>query len=116
MSDDFYKKQLSEFGIEQTRIITGDIEKKRQAERHEASIAVVKSLMDNMQGRQWLYSVLDMCKTFTTPFVAGSPDATAFFCGAQAIGQKLLEDIMIASPENFFVMITEEAARKKPVE
>jgi len=111
--DDVYKKQLEALGIEAIRIVPGDIEKKRTEERKEISAAVMRNLMDSIEGRSWLYCVLDMCRTFTSPFVPGQPDTTAFFSGAQALGHKLLADIMIAAPEKYYMMIGEEQARKK---
>jgi len=112
MTDDFYKKQLEEFGIESTRVVEGNLEKKRAEERKASTTAVIKYLMSEMAGRHWLYSVLDMCRTFTSPFVPGQPDVTAFFSGAQALGHRLLADIMEVAPENYYVMVQEEAARK----
>ena len=55
-----------------------------------------------------------MCRVFTSPFVAQDPHGTSFFAGAQSVGQNLLDDIMRASPANFFLMIQEAEARKKP--
>lgn len=115
MSDNFYKKQLEKFGVESTRILDGDAEKQRQQQFHESMIAVVKQFMETIEGRQYFYSKLDMCRVFTTPFIPGAPDGTAFFSGIQSVGQNLLDDIMQASPENFYVMLQEAAARKKPI-
>lgn len=115
MSDATYKKQLEAFGIEAVRITDIDLEKKRQEETRQAMLSVVKALMDRTEGRQWIYSKLDMCKVFTTPFVPGQPDGTAFFSGVQSVGQNLLSDVMEASPENFYTMIQEENARKASV-
>ena len=111
MNDKVYQKQLEKFGIESTVIVEGDLNKKRQLEFLEIHNSVVNALMASMEGRQWLYSKLDMCRIFTTPFVASDPYGTAFFSGVQAVGHNLLNDIMAASPENYFLMVQEAAAR-----
>lgn len=112
MTDDTYRKQLEQFGIESTRVTEGDVARQRRQEQRETMLAVVKSIMDDIAGRHYMYSKLDMCRVFTTPFMPGAPDGTAFFSGVQSVGQNLLDDIMQACPEQFFIMITEANARK----
>lgn len=107
-----YKDQLSQWGTEAVRLVKGDLSKKRQEERHDVTIAVIKALTDRIEGRQWLYAQLDMCRTFTAPIVPGKTDMTAFFCGLQAYGHELMSQIMEASPESYHLMIQEEAARR----
>jgi hypothetical protein len=116
MTDDFYKKQLEAFGIESVRITKGDINKKRSQERQESMLTMIRLIMDRVEGRQWLYTILDMCRVFTSPFVPGQPDVTAFFSGAQALGHKILADIMVAAPQNYYLMISEEESRKQALE
>lgn len=113
MTDKVYLKQLEKFGTESTVFVEGDLAKRQQLEFTEANIDVVKAIMNTIEGRQWLYSKLDMCRVFTSPFVAGDPHGTSFFAGIQSVGQNLLDDIMKASPNNFFLMISEAAARKQ---
>ncbi len=115
MSDDFYRKQLESFGIEQTRIVQGDLDEKRRKEREAVSLSVIKALMEQMSGRQWLYSLLDMCMTNGSVFVPNKPDMTTFFLGAQYIGKSVMDQIMQAAPEQYYIMIMEEAARKQAV-
>ena len=112
--DNVYKTQLEAFGIEAVRVTEGDLEKQRLEQQHEAMLAVVKRNMETIEGRQYFYSKLEMCRVFTSPFIPGAPDGTAFFSGIQSVGQNLLDDIMRASPANFFLMIQEAEARKKP--
>lgn len=111
--DKTYQKQLEAFGIESVRVTEGDVERQRQQQLRDSLLAVVKREMETIEGRQYFFSKLDMCRVFTTPFMPGAPDGTAFFSGIQSVGQNLLDDIMQASPENFYVMITEAEARKK---
>lgn len=109
MTDAFFKKQLEQFGTESVRMPSSDKDKKPQLQ---ISHAVVQSLMDSMQGRQWLYDMLDMCNVFTAPFVSGKPDVTAFLSGMQAIGHIIYGEIMKAAPQHYYLMIQESAARK----
>lgn len=109
--DRTYKKQLEEFGIEFTTASEENITKKQRQEFAITQNEVVKALMNTVQGRQWLYSKLNMCKIFSTPFVPADPHGTSFFSGIQAVGHNLLDDIMKNSPENFSVMLQEAVAR-----
>lgn len=114
--DKTYKKQLEAFGIESVKITEGDVERQRQEQIRQSMLAVVKREMETMEGRQYFYSKLDMCRVFTTPFMPGAPDGTAFFSGIQSVGQNLLDDIMQASPESFWMMLQEADARKKSIQ
>lgn len=112
MDDKEYSSQLAKWGTEAIRPIKGNLSKKRQEERKEATIAVIKALMDRIEGRQWLYIQLDVCGVFATPFAPNRPDITAYLCGLQDFGHKLLADIMESSPEQFHLMVQEETARR----
>jgi len=111
--DNTYKKQLEQFGIESVRVTEGDLQRQQKAIESESTLLVVKTLMERMEGRQWLYSKLDMCGVFTAPIVPGDPYGAHVLMGIQAVGQNLLNDIMRSSPENFYLMTTEAAARKQ---
>lgn len=114
MTDDIFQKQLESLGVDSTRITSGDAERAQQEQLRRAMLSVVKIIMDSMDGRRWFYSKLEMCRVFTTPFVAGKQDVTSFLSGLQAVGQNMLRDIMEASPEKFFLMTQEAAARNMP--
>lgn len=113
MTDKFYKKQLESFGIESLRITNVSLNKKIEKERYDSNMDVVKSLMATMEGRQWLYGILDVCRVFTSPFAGEKTHTTAFLAGVQTLGHKFLDDIMKASPEKYYVMVQEENARRK---
>lgn len=112
MEDKEFKAQLEAWGTESVRLVKGNLSKKRLEERHEATIAVIRALMERVEGRQWLYAQLDMCRVNTAPIVPGKPDMTAFFCGLQAYGHELLSQIMESAPEKYYIMIQEETGRK----
>ena len=112
MDDPIYKAQLEHFGVEADLIIEGDPNKKRQLEYTEAMMKVVQSIMDTMDGRQWMYYKLALCGVFATPFSAGKPDVSAFLSGMQEIGHVLQNDIMASAPDKYFMMVQEEQARR----
>lgn len=109
--DKVYRKQLETFGIEFNSTIDDSATKKQRQEFALTQSDVIKGLMSNMQGREWLYSKLDMCRVFSTPFVPSDAHGTSFFAGIQAVGHNLLDDIIRNSSENFSLMIQEAAAR-----
>lgn len=114
--DKVYQKQLEAFGIESTRIKTGDLEKQLSEDQRAATLSSIKFLMERPDGRQWLWGMMDMCRVFTSTFVPGKPDTSDFLSGAQAVGHKILGDIMQATPEQFYVMNQEAATRRIAVE
>lgn len=110
--DSVYKDQLEKFGIEANLLIEGDPNERRNLEYAEAMMKVVQSIMDTMDGRQWMYYKLALCGVFATPFSAGKPDVSAFLAGMQEIGHVLQRDIMIAAPDKYFLMVQEDQARR----
>jgi len=110
--DNAYKKQLEVFGIDSVSAVESEVQKKQVDDEKRVMLSIVRSIMERMEGRQWIYSKLDMCKIFTTPFVPSDSHGTSFFSGIQAVGQNLLNDIMQACPEQFYLMIQEASARK----
>lgn len=113
--DDVYKKQLEKFGIESTRVVKVDLSKALSKQKKENNCVVTKLLMESGAGREWIYDILDLCRVFTTPFSPGQPDMTHLLCGAQAVGHKILKDVMDASPEKFYIMTQEESARREGI-
>ena len=112
MTDKIYKKQLEKFGTDATVFVEGDLAQRRKLDFTEANLGIVKSLMDTVEGRQWLHSKLDLYGVFTAPFAGEKPVTNAYFAGVQAAGQDLLDDIMKSAPNHFFTMVQEAAARQ----
>ena len=115
MTDEFYRKQLEAFGIEQTRIVEDSLETKRQDEFRERMQGVTKMLMSTAQGREWMAHKLDVTLAFTPPFSPGKPDYSAFLAGAQAVGLTMFREVMAACPEKFYDMIVEANAKKSNI-
>lgn len=116
MTDKVYRKQLEKFGVESVRVIPGNLEKKKSEEQRQSMLSIVQMIMDTMQGRQWMWAKLDICGVFTAPIVPGDPYGSHVLSGIQAVGHNLLNDIMMASPQNFSLMAQEAAARKAGIE
>lgn len=68
---------------------------------------VIRNVMVNAAGRGWIYSWLERCHIYSTPFTPGQQDATDFKCGEQNIGQQLIADVQIAAPDLYLTMIQE---------
>lgn len=63
----------------------------------------LSSIMALPQGRRWVWSILSHCGTYQTPF-SSDPYATAFLCGKQDVGHRLISDIMAECPELYELM------------
>ncbi len=110
--DKVLKKQLEAFGTEAQVLVEGSLEKKRQLEFAEVNRSVVAALMDTIEGRQWMFSKLDMTGVFTAPWVGEKPLTNAYMTGIQSVGHNFLQDIMTSAPDKYFLMVQEEEARK----
>ena len=118
--DKVFQKQLEEFGTEFTRAAKPPApmsKKAREAQRRAfVTKEVVSKLMDTIQGREWIFGYLDECQVFSTTFVAGKPDLSDYLSGVQAVGHKLLADIMAVCPEKFYQMNLEASQRRLNIE
>lgn len=113
MEDKFYKKQLETLGTDYTQVVIADVRNKFAEEDRDTTNSVIRALMEETAGRYWVYMQLDRCHVFTTPFMPGQPDVTAYHAGCQAYGQELLAEIMNSAPESFWKMIQEATARRE---
>jgi hypothetical protein len=81
---------------------------RKQAEfDHALKLDVIRSVMGSAPGRIWAYSILERCHCFSTSFIAGAPDASAFREGERNIGLQFLADIQEATPDLYLTMIQE---------
>ncbi len=81
---------------------------KKQAKFDDAlRLDVIKTVMQSPPGRSWIYNWLSRCHIYSTPFILGHPDVTAFNCGEQNIGQQLIADVQAAAPDLYLTMINE---------
>lgn len=66
----------------------------------------VDAAMGTEQGRAWFYDLLVFCKVVKTPF-DDDPYRTAFNCGQQNIGLRVMADIQTAASKQYLTMISE---------
>lgn len=113
--DRVYKKQLEAFGIEFSISASESPTKKQRQEFSIDAANVVQNLMSTIQGRQWVYSKLDMCGVFSPPLVAGDPYGSHVLIGIQTVGHNLLDDVIRNSASEFSLMLQEAASRDSEV-
>ena len=68
----------------------------------------LRQIMQTPQGRAWMWSQLEFCGPFRSPF-AQSADVTAFQCGQQNVGLLLLGNIMRLCPDEYLTMAKENS-------
>lgn len=84
--------------------------RKKAARTRADRLQFVEAAMSHEQGRAWFYDLLVFCKVFRTPFDE-DPYATAFKCGEQTIGLRVLDDIQTAAPDKYITMISENKTK-----
>lgn len=81
---------------------------KKKAEVDRAlELNVIKEIMSTSPGRKWIYDWLERCHCYSTSFIQGSPDASAFREGERNIGLQLLVDVQNAASETYLTMLKE---------
>lgn len=81
---------------------------RKQAEIDDAMrFDVIRNVMSTLPGRKWIYELLQRCHCYSTSFVQGSPDASAFREGERNIGLQLLVDVQMGASESYLVMLKE---------
>src|SRR3954468_12042211 len=80
--------------------------RKKAARTRSDRLEFIKAAMQHEQGRAWFYDILLFCKTINTPFT-DDPYTTAFNCGMQNLGFRILSDIQDAAPQQYLQMVTE---------
>lgn len=67
----------------------------------------VKTMMNDPEGRLWVYDLIVNCHTFGNPLVLCDPYATHFNIGMANVGKMVLADINEAAPEKYMQMMRE---------
>ena len=88
------------------------VKKAKQRDRHAAyrNQADLEWVLSTVQGRRFLWEELSECGVFTTSFVPGQADYTAFNEGQRQRGLKLLLRIQGVNPTLYHTMATEASA------
>lgn len=106
--DKVFSKQLEQFGTE--AYVLQQAAPVREESR-EAQIGVVRGLMETVQGRQWLWEKLDLCKVFGSTFIPDKPNVGDYLQGIRDYGLNLYQEINAAAPDKIFLMNQEAAER-----
>jgi hypothetical protein len=81
-------------------------QRKRKDERvRDIELADIKQLMDSVQGRRFVWRLLDRTGVFRTSFTGNS--TTFFNEGMRNIGLIVLADVMAACADQYVVMMNE---------
>lgn len=86
--------------------------RKKAARERKEELEFISAIMSSPQGRKWMFNIMNICKTFTSPIVPGDTHFTYHNLGEQNIGKKLLQDINDGAPQQYMVMITEARENK----
>lgn len=85
-----------------------DNAKRDQARRDRNDLDVLRTIMHDKKGRDWLFRFLDACHINNSPFAAGQADVTAYHLGEEAVGKRVLRTAMTASVDLYMKMIREQ--------
>lgn len=85
--------------------------RKKSARTRADRLEFVAAAMTTEQGRAWFYDTLLFCKTFNIPYVTDDTHGTAFNCGMQNLGFRILDDIQTAAPEQYLLMVRENKTK-----
>jgi hypothetical protein len=83
--------------------------KERQNRGENQRIEDLKWLMADKRGRRIMWWLLTITGVFLNPFTGNSE--TFFKCGKQFIGQVLMADVNLHTPEKYETMVKEQTAK-----
>jgi hypothetical protein len=89
-----------------------EAKRKEQGRRRRADNDVLRKLMHDVDGRDWLYRKLEACHIYQTSFSPGQPDVTAFNLGMENFGKQLMLEAQRASADLYVKMIKEQNDKK----
>lgn len=90
-----------------------ELEKQGRALKNK-KLRVVEAIMSNEDGRAWMFDFLGAdCHVFSENTMRDTQERNGRFEGERGVGLRLLDQIMIAAPEMFWVMRKEAVERNK---
>lgn len=87
--------------------------KREQARRERNDLDVMRLILREKPGRDWLFRFLDSCHINNSPFAPGQADVTAYHLGEEAVGKRILLLAMTASVDLYMKMIKEQQDEEK---
>ena len=93
-----------------------EVVRKAAARDKEDDLRVVELIMSSEKGRKWVFKKLNTeCHVFRGNPCQDTPERNALFEGERNIGLRLMEEIMQAAPEMFWLMRMEAIDRDRHV-
>lgn len=86
--------------------------RKRSARLRKKRTDFVRAMMDQHQGRMWIYDYLVMGHFAEPTHTPGDPYSTAFKEGERNLANRLLADINESAPDQYTVMMEEGRSEK----
>lgn len=85
----------------------------RDRKATERKLGDVREVLRTPQGRRVYWGLMSEAGVFRASYVKGDPHGTTHNEGKRDIGQKLLDDLMVAKPEAFAQMQREHVSEGK---
>lgn len=82
-------------------------QRKRAAARHRGQLEEIARVMSAPGGRAWMYDILLACHVTASPYSPSSSHDTAFQCGEQNVGLRILADVQKAASQEYLTMLKE---------
>lgn len=86
--------------------------RKKAARLRQKRVAFVRQMMNDENGRLWMYDMLESCYIFGNALQPGQTDVTFFNLGQQNVGKKMLADVVEICPDLYIRMMQEGKAEK----
>lgn len=107
-----FDEQDQSFDVNDPNMV--DSAEKKAARLKEKKLRVVQSIMDNEDGRAWMFEVLgNDCHVFSENTMRDTAERNGRFEGERAVGLRILDQVMIAAPEMFWKMRCEAIERER---
>lgn len=82
--------------------------RKDSAAKQQRIDAVLAALMEQKQGREFVWSLLERCRIYQLSY-ADNPQRMAFYDGHRNVGLQLVADLMRVASEEYVIMSKEQA-------
>lgn len=81
--------------------------RKRAGRKKIEDLNIIKAMMDLLEGRKYLYELMEACHIFGNCFYGEEPNKTAFSLGERNVGLRVLAHIMESAPDLYTQMCKE---------
>jgi hypothetical protein len=84
-----------------------DLASKRREKQHREALL---ALLQSAAGRSWVYTLLESCNMFSTTFVRGESDSSAYNEGRRSVAIQIWASLEVISPD-LLLQMRKEAGR-----